>query len=171
MSFAGKILKVNLSSREIKVEEQPESFYRRYQGGHGVGLYYLLKESRQNVEALDPENPLVFAPGLLTGLRVPAVPRYIVMGKSPLTGALGKSEAGGYWGPELKKAGFDAIVINGSSDTPVYLSIQDNQVKIKDASHLWGLETGPVQEKLREELGDKGIQVAQIGPAGENGVL
>ncbi|MGM0653670.1 MAG: aldehyde ferredoxin oxidoreductase family protein, partial [Bacillota bacterium] len=81
------------------------------------------------------------------------------------------SEAGGYWGPELKKAGFDAIVINGSSDTPVYLLIQDNQVEIKDAGHLWGLETGPVQEKLREELGDKGIQVAQIGPAGENGVL
>ncbi len=171
MSFTGKILKVDLSSREIKIEEQPESFYRRYQGGHGVGLYYLLKETKLNVEALEPENPLIFAPGLLTGLRAPAVPRYIVMSKSPLTGALGKSEAGGYWGPELKKAGFDALVITGSSKTPVYLSIQDNQVEIKDAEHLWGLETGPVQEKLREELGEKGTQVAQIGPAGENGVL
>ncbi len=171
MSYTGKILKVDLSSREIKVEEQHESFYRRYLGGHGVGLYYLLKESKHGVDALEPGNPLIFAPGLLTGLRAAAVPRYVVMGRSPLTGALGKSEAGGYWGPELKKAGFDALVITGSSKTPVFISILDDQVEIKDAAHLWGLETGPVQEKIREDLGDKGIQVAQIGPAGENCVL
>lgn len=171
MSFTGKILKVNLTNKETTIEEKPESFYRHYQGGHGLGLYYLLKETKQNIDALEPENPLVFAPGLLTGLRAPAVPRYIVMSKSPLTGALGKSEAGGFWGPELKKAGFDAVVITGSSETPVYLSIMDNRVEIKDAGHLWGLETGPTQEKLREELGEEGTQVAQIGPAGENGVL
>ncbi len=171
MSFTGKILKVNLTNKEIKIEEKPESFYRDYQGGHGIGLYFLLKESKQGFDALEPHNPLIFAPGLLTGLRAAAVPRYVVISKSPLTGALGKSEAGGYWGPELKKSGFDALVITGVSETPVYLSIRDEKVEIKGAKHLWGLETGLVQEKLREELGDKGTQVAQIGPAGENGVL
>ncbi len=171
MSFTGKILKVDLTNREISIEEKPESFYRRYQGGHGIGLYYLLKESKQGVKALEPDNPLIFAPGLLTGLRAPAVPRYVVISKSPLTGALGKSEAGGYWGPELKKAGFDAVVVNGASERPVYLLIRDDKVEIKAAEHLWGLETGPVQEKLREDHLDKRIQVAQIGPAGENGVL
>ncbi|MGM0653371.1 MAG: aldehyde ferredoxin oxidoreductase N-terminal domain-containing protein, partial [Bacillota bacterium] len=171
MSFTGKILKVNLSTHEIAIEEQPEKFIRRYMGGHGIGLYYLLKESPENFDVFDPESPLVFASGLLAGLRAPAVPRYIVLGKSPLTGALGKSEAGGFWGPELKKAGFDAVVITGASEKPVYLSIMDGEVKIKDADYLWGLETGPVQEKIRKDHNDSKVQVAQIGPAGENGVL
>jgi aldehyde:ferredoxin oxidoreductase len=93
------------------------------------------------------------------------------MGKSPLTHALGKSEAGGWWGPELKKAGFDALIIKGKADMPVYLYIKDGQAEIKKASHLWGLDTGESQELIRKELGDSKIQVAQIGPAGENQVL
>ncbi len=171
MSYNGKILKVNLSSAEVEIEKKEEDFYRRYFGGHGIGLYYLLNESGEETDPLGPDNPLVFAPGLLTGQRIPAVPRYIVMAKSPLTNALGKSEAGGWWGPELKKAGFDAIVITGASPKPVYLWIKDGQVEIRDATHLWGRETGETQDGIREELDDKRIQVAQIGPAGENQVL
>ncbi len=171
MSYCGKILKVNLTTAEIAVEEKQEDFYRLYYGGHGVGLYYLLTEANEIADPLGPENMLIFAAGLLTGLRAPAVPRYIVLGKSPLTNALGKSEAGGWWGPELKKAGFDAVVISGASPKPVYLIIRDGAAEIRDAVHLWGLETGPAQDKIRAELNDDRIQVAQIGPAGENRVL
>lgn len=171
MSYTGKILKVNLTTAEIAVEEKQEDFYRLYYGGHGIGLYYLLTEAKEIADPLGPENMLVFAAGLLTGLKAPAVPRYIVLGKSPLTNALGKSEAGGWWGPELKKAGFDALVISGTSPKPVYLMIKDGAAEIRDAAHLWGMETGPAQQKIREELNDDRIQVAQIGPAGENLVL
>ncbi len=171
MSFRGRILKVNLTTADISVEEKGEEFYRFYFGGQGIGLHYLLKEIKGVIEPLGPENVLVFAPGLLTGLRAPAVPRYVVMGKSPLTGAIGKSEAGGFWGPELKKAGYDALIISGKSDKPVYITIADEEVTIKDASHLWGLDTGESQDLIRKELDDNKVQVAQIGPAGENQVL
>ncbi|MBC8500114.1 MAG: aldehyde ferredoxin oxidoreductase family protein, partial [Candidatus Atribacteria bacterium] len=98
----------------------------------------------------------------------PAIPRFTVCAKSPLTGAQGEAEAGGWWGPELKKAGFDAIIIKGSSKTPVYLWIKDGKAEIKDAAHLWGKDTGTTQKIIREELADDKIRVAQIGPAGEN---
>jgi aldehyde:ferredoxin oxidoreductase len=171
MSFNGKILKINLTTSDISIEEQDNKFYRKYSGGHGVGLYYLLKETRGSYDPFSPESPLIFAPGLLAGLRAPAVPRFVVLGKSPLTNALGKSEAGGWWGPELKKAGFDAVIITGESSKPVYIFIKDGEAEIKDASHLWGLETGKTQDLIRSELGDKKIQIAQIGPAGEKKVL
>lgn len=166
--YVGKILLVDLTISEILVEKPAEEFYRQYLGGPGIGLYYLLKNSRHNIDPQGPYNTMVFAPGLLTGTNAPSVPRYTVLAKSPLTGALGKSEAGGWWGPELKRAGFDAIVIKGRAPRPVYLWIKDGEAEIKDASHLWGLETGETQETIRRELGDDKIQVAQIGPAGEN---
>ncbi|NPV74619.1 MAG: aldehyde ferredoxin oxidoreductase family protein [Pelotomaculum sp.] len=166
--YAGRILLVNLSTAEILVERPAEEFYRKYLGGPGIGLYYLLKNNRHYFDPFLPESIMVFAPGLLTGTSAPCVPRYTVVARSPLTGALGKSEAGGWWGPELKKAGFDAVVISGRAPRPVYLWIKEGEAEIRDASRYWGLETGEVQEGIRRELGDSRVQVAQIGPAGEN---
>lgn len=166
--FTGKILLVNLSNSEILIENPPEDFYRLYLGGPGVGLFYLLKDYKRNIDPLGPDNILVFAPGLLAGTNAPAAPRYTVLAKSPLTNALGKSEAGGWWGPELKRAGFDAVVIRGRAPKPVFLWIKDGEVEIRDASTYWGLQTGEVQKRIRDDLGDDKIQIAQIGPAGEN---
>ncbi len=166
--YNGKILHVNLSSKKYWIENPEEDFYRTYWGGRAIGLYYMLKEMRPHADPLSPDNLLIFALSVLTGVPAPAIPRYTVCAKSPLTGAQGEAEAGGWWGPELKKAGFDAIVIKGSSKTPVYLWIKDGKVEIKDASHLWGKDTGTVQKIIREELAGDKIRIAQIGPAGEN---
>src|SRR6185503_10309227 len=108
------------------------------------------------------------APGVITGAPVPGAGRHSVGAKSPLTGGFGESESGGYWGAELKRAGWDAIVFHGVSPTPVYLWINEGQVEFRDASHLWGKITGEVEELILAELGDKLIRIAQIGPAGEN---
>lgn len=164
----GKILRVNLSTREISIEELKEDFYRLYPGGKALAGYILLNEMSANVDPFSPENVLVIANGLMTGAPLSTATRYVVSAKSPLTNAYGESEAGGFWGPELKMAGFEAVVIIGKSLRPVYLWIQDGEVEIQSAKHLWGRKTAEVQEAIREELGDKRIQVLQIGPAGEN---
>jgi len=169
--YTGNILHVDLSTKKHWIENPDENFYRTYWGGRALALYYMLKMMKPNTEAFSPDNLLIFATGIITGVPAPAVPRYTVCAKSPLTGAEGESEAGGFWGPELKKAGFDAIIIKGISSTPVYLWIKDGKVEIKDASHLWGKETGMVQELIKEELGEKQARIAQIGPGGENLVL
>jgi len=166
--YTGNILHVDLSSKKHWIENPPENFYRTYWGGRALALYYMLKKMKPHTDPLSPDNLLIFAPSVLTGTPAPAIPRYTVCAKSPLTGAQGEAEAGGWWGPELKKAGFDAIIIKGSSPTPVYLYIKDGQVEIKDATHLWGKNTGTTQKIIREELADDKIRIAQIGPAGEN---
>jgi aldehyde:ferredoxin oxidoreductase len=166
--YVGKILHVDLTSQRIWTEEPDELFYRTYLGGPGIGLYYLLKEVKPGTGPLSPDNVLTFAAGLLAGTPGPAVCRFTVSAKSPLTGTAGKSEAGGWWGPELKMAGWDAVVIRGRASRPVYLRIRDGEVEIRDASHLWGKSTGAAQDLIREELGSNSIRVAQIGPAGEN---
>ncbi len=164
----GKILKVDLSRREYTVDEKGEGFYRKYIGGRGFALYYMHKEMDPKVDPFSPENMLVFAGSILVGAQGPAIPRLTVCGKSPLTGAFGESEAGGFWAPELKKAGYDAVVVTGRAEKPLYLWIKDGEVEFRDASHLWGKVTGEVQEIIREEHGDRQIHVAQIGPGGEN---
>lgn len=166
--YAGRILKVNLSDHTFSVNEPEELFYRTYGGGPGIGLFYLLKDFPPGADPLGPDNLLIFAAGLLTGSPAPCVPRYTICARSPLTGALGKSEAGGWWGPALKAAGFDAVVIRGKASQPVYLWIYDGKVEFKDARHLWGLDTGATAEAIRQELGVKPIRIAGIGPAGEN---
>jgi len=166
--YTGNILHVDLSSRKHWIEHPLENFYRTYCGGRVLVLYYMLKEMKPKTDPLSPDNLLIFAPGVLTGSPAPAMPRYTVCAKSPLTGAQGEAEAGGWWGPELKKAGFDAIVIKGASTAPVYLWIKGGKVEIKDATHLWGKDTGETQKIIRGELADDKIRIAQIGPAGEN---
>jgi len=165
--YIGRVLRVDLSSGSIATEEPPENFYRQYFGGEGFVAYYLLRELPARVDALSPQNRLIFAAGPLTGAPVGGCGRHSVGGKSPLTGAFGEAEAGGYWGAELKFAGFDAIIVEGRAEKPVYLLIQDGQAEIKDARHLWGLKTLECQEAIRGEVGDPDVKVAQIGPAGE----
>jgi aldehyde:ferredoxin oxidoreductase len=117
---------------------------------------------------LGPENKLIFATGPATGIPLAGFSRYSVVAKSPLTGGFGESEAGGFWGPELKSAGFDIIVVEGESSTPVYLWIHDGEAEIRDASHVWGKKTKEAQEDIRKETNDPLVRVALIGPAGEN---
>ena len=165
--YTGKILRVNLSNEKISVESLDEIFCRRYIGGEGFLSYYLLKELKAGIDPLGPENKLIFANGPLTGFAIPGASRNSVGAKSPLTGGFGAAEVGGHWGAELKHAGFDAIIVEGKANNPVYLWIHDGKAELRDANHLWGKVTGEVQEKIQEELNDNHIRVAQIGPGGE----
>jgi len=163
-----KVLRIDLSSRSVEVEELSKDFYRLYPGGKALAGYILLNEMPAGIDPLSPENVLVIANGLMTGAPVSTATRYTVSARSPLTMGYGESEAGGFWGPELKMAGFEAIVVKGKASEPVYLWIQDGEVEIRRADHLWGQKTAEAQELIRAELGDEKIRVLQIGPAGEN---
>ncbi len=167
----GKILHVDLTTGETRIEQPADDFYRLLVGGRALVSYLLLRDLPPNTDPLSPDNPLIFAPGIMQGSNFPGAGRHEVGGKSPLTGALGSSEVGGFWGHEFKRAGYDALVIRGRAEKPVYLWIKDGAVEIRDAAHLWGQLTAPTEAAIREELGDKKVRVAQIGPAGENGVL
>lgn len=162
----GKVLRVDLTAGSWRVEQLSEKFYRQYPGGKALAGYILLNEMPADVDPLSPENVLVIANGLLTGAPVSTATRYTVSARSPLTLGYGESEAGGFWGPELKMAGFEAIVFKGRAVEPVYLWIQDGEVEIRSAHHLWGQKTAEAQEMIRAELGDDKIRVLQIGPGG-----
>ena len=141
----GKILHVDLTSGETRVEHPPEEFYRLLVGGRAVIAYLLLRDLPPQTEALSPDNLLIFAPGILQGTNFPGAGRHGVGGKSPLTGGLGSSEVGGWWGHEFKRAGYDALIIRGRAESPVYLWIHDGEVEIRPADHLWGLLTAPAE--------------------------
>lgn len=166
--YWNRILHVDLTAGTTSIEEPGDAFFRTYGGGRGFIGHYLLKYVPTGADPLGPNNVLVFAPGVLTGAPVPGAGRHSVGAKSPLSGGFGEAEAGGFWGAELKRARWDAIVVHGASSRPVYLWINEDQVEIRGAEHLWGKVTGDVQEAIRDELGDQRIRVAQIGPAGEN---
>ncbi len=166
--YWNKILHVNLTERRTWVEAPGDAFFRRYGGGRGLIAHYLLKDVPKGADPLGPENVLIFAPGVLTGAPVPGAGRHSVGAKSPLTGGFGESESGGFWGAELKRAGWDGIVVHGAAAAPVYLWINEDKVEIRDASHLWGKITGDVQDAVLAEVGDARARVATIGPAGEN---
>jgi aldehyde:ferredoxin oxidoreductase len=168
--YNGKILRVDLTTRKMKVEEPSEVFYRTYLGGGGLASYYLLQELPRGVDPLGPDNLLIFAASVITGTPMAGMCRFTVAAKSPLTGGYGEAEAGGFWGPELKFSGYDAVIIKGKAAKPIYLWIHDGQVEIRPAEKLWGMETGAAQEQIREELNEKMARVALIGPAGENRV-
>jgi aldehyde:ferredoxin oxidoreductase len=165
-----RILHVDLSHGETRVESHGEAFWRRHLGGRSLIAHYLLRDVPRGADPLGPENVLVFACGVLSGLPFPGAGRHSVGAKSPLTGAFGESEAGGFWGAELRHAGWDAIVVHGRASAPVYLSIADDQVELRDATHLWGKETGEVEDTLRQAHGDRLLRIAQTGIAGEHGV-
>ncbi len=164
----GKILHVNLTTTETQVETPSHDFYKLLVGGRAIVAYYLLRDLPVATDPLSPDNLLIFAPGIMQGTNLPGAGRHGVGGKSPLTGAIGSSEAGGWWGHEFKRSGYDALVIRGRAASPVYLWIKDGIVEIRSAQLLWGLKTAPAQNAILAELADDRIRVAQIGPAGEN---
>ena len=169
-TFTGKILRVNLSKEKFSFETLEETFYRRYFGGRGLISYTLLNELKPKTDPLGSENKLIFACGPVTGAPFSGSGRNSVGAKSPLTGAYGEAEAGGYWGAELKRAGLDAIIVEGKASSPMYLWINDQNVEFRDASNIWGTEIKKTQETIRQQLDDKTVKVAQIGPGGENQV-
>jgi aldehyde:ferredoxin oxidoreductase len=168
--YNGKILRVNLTDGKIGEETPAEIVYRMYMGGSALSLYFLLKEQKPGVDTLGPENKLLFMSNVVSGVPLPGLTRYTVAARSPLTGALGEAEAGGFWGPELKMAGFDGVIVEGQSPKPVYLWIKDGKAEIRDATAIWGKDTGEAERVIREELGDHRIRIAQCGPAGEKKV-
>jgi aldehyde:ferredoxin oxidoreductase len=168
--YCGSVLRVNLTSGTVTREHPPDSFYRTYLGGRALIANYLLREVAPDVDPLSPDNVLIFANGPLTGTPVSGTGRNSVGAKSPLTSGYGDGEVGGYWGAELKKAGFDALIVEGRSEKPVYIHIIDDNVSVRGAGGLWGKVTGEVEEKIREDSGIRDIRICQIGPAGENRV-
>lgn len=165
--YMGRILRVNLSREKTSIESFEDAFLRKYLGGQGFIVYFLQKELKSGIDPLSPENKLIFATGPATGTFVPGTSRNSVGAKSPLTGGFGEAEVGGYWGAELKHAGFDAIIIEGCAENPVYLWIHNEKAEIRDATHIWGKTTGDAQITIQGELEDRLIRIAQIGPGGE----
>ncbi len=169
--YNGKILHVNLTTGEFTVEEPGEAFYRKYMGGSALNMHYLLKQLPAGVDPLGPDNILALSVGVTTGAPISGQSRMTATAKSPLTAAIGDAQCGGFFPAEMKFAGFDAFIITGQAPRPVYLWVNDGQVELRDAGHLWGKVTGEVEAIIKAELGDNRIEVAQAGPAAEKGVL
>jgi len=165
--YVGKIGFVNLSNGEIREQELDEKIARDFIGGHGLGARILFEMQKGGVDPLGPDNILGFVTGPLTGTPVPTGSRYMVVCKSPLTGGWGDANSGGFFGPELKFAGWDAIFVSGIAPRPSYLLVTDAGIEIKDASHLWGKDAIETEEALAKEIGDAKVRVACIGPASE----
>lgn len=161
------LLRVNLSTGQIRKEAVPETILRNFIGGRGVGSKLLMDNMDPKVDAFDPGNPLIFATGPVTGTYAPTGGRYMVVTKSPLTGAIASSNSGGYWGPALRFAGYDYLMIEGAAKEPVYLYIHDDKIEVRNAAHLWGKIVDDTENIIREETHPE-VRVASIGPAGEN---
>lgn len=165
--WCGKYLQVNLSSGKIEVKALDKELAREYIGQRGLGTRMIMEMMDPKVDPLSPENPIAFVTGPLTGVLGTSTGRFEVVTKSPLTGGMAGSNSGGYFGPELKYAGYDAVIITGKAEKPVYLWIYNDSVEIKDASNLWGLDVYETTERIKGET-DEDAHVACIGPAGEN---
>ncbi|MHA1473145.1 MAG: aldehyde ferredoxin oxidoreductase family protein [Promethearchaeota archaeon] len=163
--YMGKILWVNLTDETFEEENVPEELYRQYLGGFGLAAKYIYEKMLKNVDPLGPDAILGFFPGLLTGTLAPLTGRYMVAGKSPLTGTWGDSHCGGFFGPEIKKSGYDGILIKGIANSPKILTIVGDEKQIIDASDIWGLDTIETEEKLLEKY--PGSRIASIGVSGE----
>jgi aldehyde:ferredoxin oxidoreductase len=166
--YAGRVLRVDLTSGEIRREKTDPDEAMKAIGGRGLNSWRLHEELKRNVDPLSPENMLLIGVGPLTGTLFSTSAYMTISGKSPLTGILGDSAAGGHFGPEIKAAGYDQIVITGRSEKPCYLLVADDRVEIREAGHLWGKDIFETSKALRRELADNAFQVAAIGPAGEN---
>lgn len=166
--YAGRILRVDLSRRKAKAIRLSDGLAKSYIGGTGFCAKILWDETDVNTDPLGPENRIVFALGPLTGTGWPQSGRFNVGAKSPLTGVWGESNAGGQWAAVLKYAGYDALVIQGRAEAPVYLLIDDDTVEFRNASSLWGKDVWQTEDIIAREMGDDQIKVASIGQAGEN---
>ena len=165
--WAGKILRVDLSERKTVILETAD-YIDRFLGGIGIGEKIYWDESSTGLEAFHPDNPLIFMTGPLAATPTPSASRVVVCGKSPCIypETFVYASLGGFFAAELKKAGYDGIVIKGKADKPVYINIENDRVEIRDAGHLWGLTNSKVHHIIREELGGK-PRFLSIGPGGE----
>jgi aldehyde:ferredoxin oxidoreductase len=165
--YAGAILSVDLTAGLVQQQPLPEEWKKKFIGGRGFGVKLITDLVDPATDPLSERNVVVFAAGPLTGSRMPMGSRYDVVTKSPLTGTLSSANSGGFFGTELKRAGFDAIIIHGTAQRPVYLWIKDGASEIRDAATLWGKTTSQTTQALQRALDDPGVRVACIGPAGE----
>lgn len=167
-AYTGKLLIVDLSTGKISDEPLNEHYAAQYIGGAGLAARYLYDEIDAHTDPLGANNPLIFMTGPLTATPAPSCGRFVVVARSPLTGIYGEANAGNFFAPDLKLAGYDGIIVRGKSPTPVYLLIRDGKVELRDARHLRGKTTFETGDAIRAESGDPKLTVAAIGPAGEN---
>jgi aldehyde:ferredoxin oxidoreductase len=165
--YAGKLLFVDLTKGTLKEKVLSEELAKKFMGGYGIGARLLYEMMKPGVDPLGPENILGFISGPLNGTGAMFGGRYTVVCKSPVTGGWNDANSGGFFGPELKRAGFDAVFVSGASDKPVYIFIKDGKAEIRDAKHLWGKDCTETEEALIQETGESKLRTALIGPAGE----
>ena len=168
--YAGKILRIDLTERDVKISRVERSLVEGFLGGRGFNSKGLYDEIPPGADAMGPNNKLFVSTGPLVGTMFPTASRFNISAKSPQTGILGDSNAGGHLAPEIKFAGFDQIVLEGKSSEPVYVFVNDDEIGFMDASHLWGKDVYETDEIIRSDLGDRGVQTAIVGPAAERGV-
>ena len=166
--YSGKILEVDLTKHTTSTIPVSEEIMRKYMGGKGLIGYFMRQDDLKSVDPLSDQNVFYYMTGVMSGIPNAGTSRIIIGAKSPITKGFGMSESGGFVAAELKKAGWDGIIVRGISEKPVYLWIKDGEIAIKDATHLWGKENGEVHDTIQRELGEKNIRISQIGPAGEN---
>jgi aldehyde:ferredoxin oxidoreductase len=167
--WAGKRIRADLTKKVIVVENLPLEYLRKWIGGRGLNSEVVYHETKAGMDPFDPANPLCFGVGPLSGTFAPMSGRVTVSSRSPMVEphAHGDTNMGGHWGPELKFAGYDQIIVKGKADKPVYLWIDDDKIELRDASKLWGKNTMETTLEILNELGDPDIKVACIGPGGE----
>ena len=165
--YTGKVLRVDLSNEKITTEPINREWTKSFIGGKGLGARYLFEELKPGVDPLSPDNVVMIWTGPLVGTMVPLTSRYAVVTKSPLTGTFLDSYAGGYFGPEMKYAGYDGVIIKGKAKKPVYLWINDGKAELRDAKNIWGKDNFKTEELIRKETGQSRARVASTGPAGE----
>ncbi|MFZ9122711.1 MAG: aldehyde ferredoxin oxidoreductase family protein, partial [Burkholderiaceae bacterium] len=171
MAWARKILRVNLTKGTVTNEPLNMAWAAQYLGSRGLASKYLSEEVDPKVDPLSAENKIIWATGPLTGTMASTGGRYVVVTKGPLTGAIACSNSGGYWGAELKMAGWDMVIFEGKSPKPVYLSIEDDKVELRDAAHLWGKSVWETETLIKKDHQDPLTRISSIGLAGENQVL
>jgi len=166
--YAGRILRIDLLSGAHRTEPLKEDIAKNYVGGIGLGMRLLIDNSKPGTDPFSPENPLILTTGPLSGTMAPTGGNgHAFVSKSPATGGVGEAKSHGFFGAELKRAGYDAVIFEGRADKPVYVWIDDDSIQIIDAKHLWGKPAAETEDAIREELGDYYIRIAAIGPAGE----
>jgi aldehyde:ferredoxin oxidoreductase len=165
------ILKVDLASGTTEEYQVPQEWQSSFLGGASLAARLLYPHLTRELDPFAPESPLLLINGPLTGTSGPTVGRFVICGKGPATGLWAESHIGGFWGPELRFAGYDGLWITGRAAEPVYLWIEDGRLEVRQAGHLWGRDTYETQDLVKAELGRTGVRVAAIGPAAENGVL
>lgn len=174
--WMGKRLRVDLTERKSEVEPLSVDYCKKWIGGRGFNSDVVYHETRRGMDPFDPDNPLCLAPGALSGTFAPTSGRTVVSSRSPMTCSTmgsdihghGDTNMGGSFGPMVKYAGYDQIIVKGRADGPVYLFISDDKVEFRDARHLWGKETKLATKMLIHEVGDPDVRITAIGPAGEN---